>query len=48
VARGRADGHDVVRLTRDGRLVANDVTARLLAAGARGIRPDRGPGTRYA
>ena len=38
----------VVRLSRSGRLVANDVTARLLAAGARGAHRERAAGTRYA
>jgi oxygen-independent coproporphyrinogen-3 oxidase len=37
-----------VRLTRPGRLVANDITARLLAAGARAGRPEAVAGTRYA
>jgi oxygen-independent coproporphyrinogen-3 oxidase len=41
----RSDG--AVRLTRPGRLVANDITARLLAAGAGGARPGRAGGGRY-
>jgi hypothetical protein len=43
---GPAGAASPVRLTPAGRLVANDVTARLLAAGARGGGPRRSAGTR--